>query len=190
MGVNLMKEFFEVKIGHCIRKLPLVKGDFFYYSFNMLGDSELNKASAKEIKKSLTDDLDVIVTIESKAIALAQELAIEFGHPRYVVIRKSKKSYMKNEVSITGNTIISGYNTYYLDGADIDYLKGKKIVVVDDVISTGGTIDAVYRLLTSAGLSVSQYACVLCEGKITTEFKGIPVVSCGFIPLDGDSYDR
>ena len=82
-----MKELIEVKIGHCIRKLKLVKGDISYYSFNMLGDSELNKASAKELKKYLSDDLDVIVTIESKAIALAQELAIALGHSRYVVKR-------------------------------------------------------------------------------------------------------
>ena len=97
---------------------------------------------------------------------------------------------MKDEISISGNTIISGYNDYYLDGTDINYLKGKKIVVVDDVISTGGTMDAVYRLLTSVGLKISQYACVLCEGIMTTDIKGVPVVSCGFIPLIGDLYDR
>ena len=178
-----MNNYFKIKIGNCERLLPLVKGDkFSYYSFNMLGDTELNKEAAKEIATAVRDT-EVIVTIESKAIALVQEASSILNHPKYVVIRKSKKSYMKNEVSVSGNTIISGDSKYYIDGQDIDYLNGKRIAVVDDVVSTCGTIDAIHRLLSKCHIEIYKIACVLCEGTITTNFKGIKVMSCGFIPL-------
>ena len=183
MGAHLMAQFYKIKIGNCERQLPLIKGDkISYYSFNMIGDVELNKEAAKEIAKLISYS-DVILTIECKAIGLVEELSALLKQPKYVVIRKSKKSYMKNVVSISGNTIISGDNNYYLDGNDIEYLRGKRIVVVDDVISTGGTIGAVYKLLEKTNLTISKIACVLCEGTMTTNFRGIEVVSCGFIPL-------
>ncbi len=183
-----MNNKFKVTIGSCERYLDLIKGNgFSYYSFNMLGDSVLNRVSAQELVKLINKDIDAIVTIESKAIALAQELSGLLGHPRYVVVRKSNKGYMKNAVSVSGNTIISGKADYFINGEDVDYLKGKRILVLDDVISTCGTIDATYRLLKKCGLSVTQFACVLCEGKVTKQFDNIPVVSCGFIPLiDGE----
>ena len=183
MGAYLMEKFYKIKIGQCERQLPLIKGDkFSYYSFNMLGDTELNIEAAKEVSRLVVDS-DVVVTVESKAIALVQEVSALLKHPRYVVIRKSKKSYMKNEVSVSGNTIISGDANYYIDGTDVEYLKNKRIAVVDDVVSTCGTIDAIYRLLAKCDLRISKIACVLCEGKVTTEFKGIEAASCGFIPL-------
>ena len=178
-----MNDKYVIKVGNCYRELPLVKAsNIYYYSFNMIGDVELNKEAAKEISKYLFD-IDVIVTIESKAIALTQEIASIMGHSRYVVIRKSKKSYMKNEKSVSGNTIISGTNDYYLDGIDIDYLKNKKICLIDDVISTCGTIDAVYRLLKECNLSIDLIACVLCEGRRIDSYKDIPIKSIGFIPI-------
>ena len=183
MGVNLMSAFYYIKIGNCERQLKLIKTeDFSYYSFNMLGDVELNKESAKVLANCLTE-IDVIVTVESKAIALAQEISSLLNHSRYVVIRKSKKSYMENEVSVFGKTIISGNVGYYLDGSDINYLRGKRVAVVDDVISSGGTIDAIYRLLDKVSLNISLFSCVLCEGKQIKEFQGIPVISHGFIPF-------
>ena len=85
-----MNNYFKIKIGNCERLLPLVKGDkFSYYSFNMLGDTELNKEAAKEIAAAVRDT-EVIVTIESKAIALVQEASSILNHPKYVVIRKFK----------------------------------------------------------------------------------------------------
>ena len=178
-----MEQFYKVKIGKCERMLPLINsGKISYYSFNMMGDAELNIESAKVLATSLKD-IDVIVTVESKAIALAQEVASILKHPKYVIVRKSAKSYMVNPISASGNTIISGGANYYLDGNDVEYLKNKRIAVVDDVVSTCGTIDAIYRLLAKAKLTINKIACVLCEGKVTTEFKGFPVISCGFIPL-------
>lgn len=178
-----MEMFYKIKVGNCERQLPLIKGDkISYYSFNMLGDTELNRESAKVVAKLISDS-DVIVTVESKAIALVQEISALLKQPRYVVIRKTRKSYMKNEMSVSGSTIISGDANYFIDGVDVEYLKGKRIAVIDDVISTCGTIEAINRLLEKCGLQISKIACVLCEGKITTEFKGIEVSSCGFIPL-------
>ena len=183
MGAYLMEDFYKVIIGKCKRQLPLVKTDkVAYYSFNMLGDTELNVEAAKEISDKIKDS-EVIVTIESKAIALVQEISSILKQSRYVVARKTQKSYMKNSVSVSGNTIISGENNYYIDGNDAEYLKGKRIALVDDVISTCGTIDAIYRLLKKCDLEIYKIACVLCEGVVTTNFKGIDVYSCGFIPL-------
>lgn len=183
MGANLMEQFFNIKIGNCERVLPLIKSDkISFFSFNMLGDTKLNEESARVLAPYL-NDVDIIVTIESKAIALVQELASLLKHPRYVIVRKSQKSYMINPLSVSGNTIISGDVQYYLDGSDIEFLKDKRIAVVDDVISTGGTIDSIYRLLQRANLETVRFLCVLCEGKLTTEFNGLPVVSCGLIPL-------
>ena len=184
-----MEQFYNVKIGNCERELPLVNaGKISYYSFNMMGDMELNVESAKLLALFL-EDIDIIVTVESKAIALVQELASILKHPRYVIVRKSAKSYMVNPISVPGNTIISGGVDYYLDGNDIEHLKGKRIAIVDDVVSTCGTIDAIYRLLNKAGLTINKIACILCEGKVTAEFKGIPVISCGFIPLMENNND-
>ncbi len=178
-----MEQFYNIKIGNCERRLPLINaGKISYYSFNMMGDTELNIESANLLKPSLKD-VDVIVTVESKAIGLVQELASVLKHPRYVIVRKSAKSYMINAISVPGNTIISGGTDYYLDGTDVEFLKNKRIAIVDDVVSTCGTIDAIYRLFGKAGLTITKIACILCEGTITTEFKGMPVVSCGFIPL-------
>ena len=184
-----MEQFYKVKIGNCERELPLVNaGKASYYSFNMMGDMELNVESAK-LLASFLEDTDIIVTVESKAIALVQELASILKHPRYVIVRKSAKSYMVNPISVPGNTIISGGADYYLDGTDIEHLKGKRIAIVDDVISTCGTIDAICRLLKKAGLTINKIACILCEGKVTTEFNSIPVISCGFIPLMENNND-
>ena len=176
-------DYYDIKIGNCSRRLKLVKTDkISYYSFNMMGDAELNKESAKELAK-LIKNVDVIVTVESKAIGLAEELSQLLGHKRYVVIRKSKKSYMSNAVSVSGDTIISGNNNYFLDECDVEYLKDKRILVLDDVISTGGTIDAIYRLLKGCNLDIVSFACVCCEGKKTIEFHKIPVISYAFFPF-------
>lgn len=178
-----MNAYYNIKIGNCSRRLKLVKTDkVLYYSFNMMGDAELNKESAAELVKFIKN-VNAIVTVESKAIGLAEEVSQLLGLKKYVIIRKSKKSYMNNVVSVNGNTIISGNNEYFLDGCDADYLKDKQILVLDDVISTGGTINAVYRLLKGCNLDIVSFACVCCEGKITSEFHGIPVISCAFFPL-------
>ena len=189
MGAYLMEQFYRVKIGNCERHLPLINaGTISYHSFNMLGDTELNIESAK-VLASFLRDVDIIVTVESKAIALVQELASILKHPKYVIVRKSAKNYMVNPITVSGNTIISGGANYYLDGMDIEHLKGKRIAIVDDVVSTCGTIDAVCRLLKKAGLTINKIACILCEGKVTTEFNGIPVISCDFIPLMENNND-
>lgn len=181
--------FLDINIGNINRKLPLIKSSkFSYYSFNMLGDTELNNEAAKLLSYKIKE-CDVIVTVESKAIALVQSICSLRNIERYVVIRKSKKSYMMNEVSINGNTIISGNNNYYLDGKDLEYLRNKRIVVIDDVISTCGTINSIYNLLINNGLEIIQFGTVLIEGKLIDTFKNIPIVTCGFIPLAGDLND-
>jgi len=181
----MMKNDFEIEIGNCKRQLKKVDtGSLSYYSFNLLGDMELNKEIAKELAKQIDVDFDYVVTIESKAIALTQELCSLLNVPRYVVIRKNKKNYMKNEISVSGNSIISGDTKYYLDGADKELIKNKNVIVIDDVISTCGTIDAVKRMMDSIKTNIKLFGCGVLEEKIIIEYKKIKVVSCGFIPLE------
>ena len=173
-----------IQIGNMKRVLPLIKGEgVSYYFFNMLGDVELNKESAKALAKKVIKDSDVIVTIETKAIALVEELSKLLNQPRYVVVRKNKKAYMSNEVTVQGKTIISGEVDYYIDGHDIEYLKGKRVIVIDDVISTCGTIDAVYRILEKSNIKILQFGCVLTEGERRKEYRDIPLISLDHIPL-------
>jgi len=188
MGAYIMKNYYDVKIGRLTRRLKLVdNGGIRYFSFNMLGDEELNFEVAKALSKLIDKSIEAIVTVESKSIALAQEMAHLLDFKRYVVIRKTKKSYMFNEMCFSGNTIISGKCDYFIDGEDIEFLKGKKILFLDDVISTCGTLRSISALLEKCSLNIHQIACAFCEGRVTSSFKGIPVISCGLFPLPEDA---
>lgn len=185
-----MKEFYNLNLTPTLTiDLPLVKAEnISYYSFNMLGMSKWNQ----EVAKSLYDmnamilngeKPEVIITVESKAIGLTEELSKLYNCDKYIVIRKTRKSYMKNPISINNSTIISGNSSYWIDGDDLNYLKNKKFIICDDVISTGGTITAILDLLKSFESKPLLLCCALTEGFEWTEFNGIKVVSCAHLPL-------
>jgi adenine phosphoribosyltransferase len=172
--------------------LPLIRDPatgFAFYSFNMMGKAAWCEQTAQELASRLTQRLDsppeVFVTAEAKAIALTQELARNFRHERYVVLRKSRKSYMRDPVSFRGGSITSGDQEYWVEQADIDYLHDKRVVLVDDVISSGGTAKTFLKVLALVQCRLQALCCVLTEERRWTEFEGIPVISLNHIPLPG-----
>ena len=167
-------ETFHLELGPGLsRDLPVrtLKGsDHQIASFVMLGDVELNKGCAsllveKMKEKDLLKEFDYIVTLEAKGITLAHEMAAILGHPRYVVIRKTHKRYMEKPIMVPSSSITSGGDqTIVMDGLDIQRIRGKRVLLVEDVIATGGSIDAACHLIESAGAEVSVIAAVLLKG--------------------------
>jgi adenine phosphoribosyltransferase len=174
--------------------LPLIRDPatgFAFYSFNMMGKAAWCEKTALELANRLDHDQrfdkppEVFVTAEAKAIALTQELARKFRHERYVVLRKSRKSYMRDPVSFRGGSVTSGEQQYWVEQADIDYLHDKRVVLVDDVISSGGTATTFLKVLSLVQCKLQALCCVLTEETRWTEFEGIPVISLNHIPLPG-----
>jgi adenine phosphoribosyltransferase len=172
--------------------LPLVRDPatgFAFYSFNMLGKADWCKQTASELLYRLNLQLDrppeAFVTAEAKAIALTQELARNLWHDRYVVLRKSRKSYMQDPISFRGDSITSGDQEYWVEQTDLDYLHNKRVMLVDDVVSTGGTAKTFLKVIGLVQCKLEAFCCVLTEGTRWTEFEGIPVISLNHIPLPG-----
>lgn len=133
--------------------------------FNLLGDAEVVKAAATALAARLADvEADVLVTAEAKPIALAYELALQTGK-RWVVLRKSYKPYMGEALSAETVSITTGRpQTLYLDEHDRERIAGRRVVLVDDVVSTGSTIGAMRELMRRAGSEVVAEAAVFTEG--------------------------
>ena len=120
--------------------------------FNLHGDSSLTEHCAKELAKELTD-CEVLITAESKGLQLCHCIARELGHRYYAVARKSKKLYMQDGIEITiESSITTGKEQkMYLSKHDVDLLKGKKVAIVDDVVSTGASLHGLEELVELAG---------------------------------------
>ena len=132
-------------------------------AFIMFSDVELTIACARELSK-IVPEHDVLITAESKGIPLAYEMSRQTGK-KYLLARKSQKLYMKNSVEVSVRSITTAnIQKLYLDYDDMSYLKGKRVLLVDDVISTGESIAALERLVERAGGIVAGKAAVLAEG--------------------------
>ena len=144
-----------------IMQLPSGIGIAF---FNLHGDSALTEHCAKELAKHLTD-CDVLVTAESKGLQLTHCIARELGQRYYAVARKSKKLYMQDGIEITiESSITTGQpQKLYLSKHDVDLIKGKKVGIVDDVVSTGASLKGLEDLVEKAGGIVHKKAFVLAE---------------------------
>lgn len=163
----MAKRFYELQVAGCTRQLPIlnVTDSLAIAGFIMLGDAELTLACAKALAKKLPADVEVILTAETKGIPLAADLARELGMARYVVARKSVKAYMENAMWVEDISITTkGVQKLCLDGVDVDRIRGKKVLLLDDVISTGGSMKALTELTERAGGTVIGEACVLAEG--------------------------
>lgn len=132
-------------------------------AFIMFSDMELTIRCAEELLKKCPD-FDVIITAESKGIPLAYEMARQAGKT-YVVARKSIKLYMSDTITVEVKSITTAnVQKLNLDGGKAEMLKGKKVLVVDDVISTGESLNAMMKLVEAAGGNIVGKAAVLAEG--------------------------
>lgn len=157
-----------MRIEGVTRHLPLfaVSPQLRIAVFNLLGDTEITIAAARGLKKKLAKvDADVLVTAEAKSIPLAYHLSIELGKP-YVVLRKDHKPYMGKALSAETLSITTGKpQTLFLDEKDHALLRGKKVILVDDVISTGSTLQGMRLLMDKASAKIVAEAAVFTEGE-------------------------
>src|SRR5258705_2934881 len=151
-GIKRELRLFEIKPGLKIAIL------------NILGDTELVQACAKELANRLKDtDYDVLVTAEAKSIPLAYALSVGTKKP-YVVLRKSYKPYMGDALTPETLSISTGQpQTLMLDEKDRETMRGKKVVIVDDVISTGSTLQGMRMILDKAGSPVAAESAIFTE---------------------------
>lgn len=164
-----MKEFYTMTIAGLERSLPLcpISDELNIGAFVIFGDPELTTACAAELNKRCPAH-DVLITAESKGIPLICEMARLNGNERYVLARKSPKLYMRNLFSAEVRSITTDHKqVLYLDGADAEYMKGKRVVIVDDVISTGESLRALEELVSKAGGNIVGRMAILAEGDAT-----------------------
>jgi adenine phosphoribosyltransferase len=149
---------------------------------NILGDTELVRVSARELAKKLSKlDYDTLVTAEAKSIPLIHVLAEEAKKP-YVVLRKSYKPYMGESISADTLSITTGKpQKLFLDEKDHALIKGKRVILVDDVISTGSTLDGMKKVVEAAGGKIVSQAAIFTEGDDPNAWSH--VVALGNLPL-------
>ena len=168
-------------------ELPLLDiGDGFrIYSFDMTGEAEWNRVAARELLKKLEPyAFDGIVTVQTKSCGLAQAISANF--PRYLELRKSRKSFMIDPKGVKVQSITThGQQELWIGREKYGHFQGKKLCFLDDVVSTGGTIEAAFALAKEIGVEIAVIACVLTEGQERTEYQGVPLVSLDHIPLPG-----
>ena len=163
----MANRFYELQVAGCKRKLSIlnISDKLAIAGFILLGDVELVMNCAAELAKRIPKDADIIMTAETKGIPLAAELARQLGMKWYVTARKSIKAYMENPLCVEDESITTkGKQILCLMDADIERIKGKKVVILDDVISTGGSLRALEELAAKAGGEVVCKAAVLAEG--------------------------
>lgn len=156
---------YKMTIAGLERELPLcpLNDKIDIAAFIIFSDVELTIACADELIKKCPE-CDVIITAESKGIPLAYEMARQLGKP-YIVARKSVKLYMTNPVSVAVKSITTANEqTLYLSEEKAELIKGKRVLIVDDVISTGESLIALEKLVTEAGGEITAKAAVLAEG--------------------------
>ena len=133
-------------------------------AFIMFGDVEVTEKAASALLK-LCPEHDVVVSAEAKGIPLGYEMARQ-GCREYVIARKSIKVYMRNCTEVTVNSITTEKEQkLYLGDDEAEYLKGKRVLIVDDVISTGESLAALEKLMEKCGADIVGKACVLAEGE-------------------------
>ena len=157
---------YTLHVAGLTRELPIIKlsYDLSIASFVILGDTEIVRKIAPIIAKKLPE-VDFIVTAEAKGIPLAYEISRILNLNEYVVARKSIKAYMEEPIEVEINSITTtNSQKLYLNNQDAKKIKGKRIALVDDVISTGQSLKALERLVEKAGGKVLAKAAILAEG--------------------------
>ena len=148
------------------RELPIcrVNDDLYIGAFVIFGDAELTVACAKALLEK-APEYDYIITAESKGIPLAYEMARQAGDEKWLLARKGAKLYMQNLFSVEVKSITTDHvQKLYLDGADAALMQGKRILIVDDVISTSESLHALEALVEKAGGQIVGRMAILAEG--------------------------
>lgn len=150
------------------RELPICKvtDDLYIGAFICFGDAELTEACGRELLKLLEPgSYDYLFTAEAKSIPLIHEMARQSGAKKYFIARKGPKAYMPDPIHVEDQSITTaGKQTLVIDKKNLDYMNGKRILVVDDVISTGGSLHALDALAARSSGTIVAQAAVLAEG--------------------------
>ncbi len=177
------RETFTVDVAGVTRELPLfeVAPGVRIAILNILGDTELVHAAAGALSQRVAQfDADVLVTAETKSIPLVHELSTQLGLP-YVVLRKQYRPYMGDALEVETLSITTGVpQTLFLDEKDRELLNGKRVVLVDDVISTGSTLEGMRRVVEEAGGTTVAEAAVFTEGD---KAQWQEIISVGHLPV-------
>ena len=158
---------YRLKVAGIERDLPLcpLGESMNIAAFVLFGDVELTKKCAEALY-ALAPEHDVLITAESKGIPLIHEMCAISGRNRYVLARKSVKLYMSDVVKCETQSITtSAKQTLYIDGSDAEYMRGKRVLIVDDVISTGGSLLSLENLVNMAGGEIVGKMAILAEGE-------------------------
>jgi adenine phosphoribosyltransferase len=157
---------YRMNIAGLERDLPIcpVNDKLYIAGFVIFGDPELTVACARDLLAK-APEYDYIITAEAKGIPLAHEMARQAGNERYILARKATKLYMRDIFEVEVHSITTNREQHlYLDGADAERIKGKKILIVDDVISTGESLSALEALVEKAGGIICGRMAILAEG--------------------------
>lgn len=161
-----MENSYELNVCGIKRNLPIIKisDNLAIASFVILGDTELIVNAAPEIAKKLPE-VDILITAEAKGIPLVYEISKLLNMKEYVIARKSIKPYMHNPITDEVVSITTQKEqTLCLDGSDAQKIKGKRVAIIDDVISTGESLSAIERIVEKAGGIITAKAAILAEG--------------------------
>jgi len=171
---------YSVQVGDVRRDLPVVEvaPGVSVALFNMLGDTEVTEAAGRELARMLPPEIDTLVTPEVKAVPLAHVISRHTGKP-YIVIRKTQKPYMIEPVVREVVSITTGKpQVLVLDGFDVEKVRGKNVAIVDDVVSSGGTLRSLTEIIEEVGGTVAAVVAVFTEGDERPE-----ILSLGHLPL-------
>lgn len=158
---------YEIDIAGLKRNLPVCKvtDDLYIGAFVIFGDVELTVHCAEELLKR-APDYDYLIAPEAKAIPLIYEMARQSGAEKYFVARKKAKAYMQGVFEVNVQSITTaGVQTLVLDSADAEEIKGKRVLIIDDVISTGESLRAMEELVNAAGAIIAGKMAILAEGQ-------------------------
>ena len=157
---------YRLKVAGIERDLPLcpISDSLNIGAFILFGDIELTERCAEELYKKAPEH-DVMITAESKGIPLIHAMCRISGKNRYVLARKGIKLYMRNVIKCETKSITTASKqTLYINGDDADFMKGKRVLIVDDVISTGGSLATLENIVEQAGGNVVGKMAILAEG--------------------------